>query len=225
MATHVHLEVHYKDDLFSGVAKSIRVYDSSKNTLVEPKEFLADRTDLVVASNIEIEGTWSENYFKGKYKTDISAGGTFTLSNPAKQLTEPPNHIFTWGEFYEFAAESIKRGGLVYRGQASNSWRLRSSFHRARRYDLLRYWSEVCIPMRDRLAAAGIEFDLNSPEEIGSMICFAQHHGFPYPIARLDIRSHGCSVFRFRPDSGSAVAKPILSHLCLRLRGMGGGYE
>lgn len=182
LATHVHFDVQYKGDQFKGEAKSIRVYESSKNTLVEPKEFLAGRTGLLIATRISIEGTWSEHYFNGIFTTDISSGGKFALSNPAKQLTEPPNHIFTWNEFRDFARESAKRSGRVYRGQASNSWRLRSSFHREKRYDLSRYWNEACLPMRDRLAAAGIEFDLNKPADIGSMICFAQHHGFPTPL-------------------------------------------
>lgn len=202
MATHVHLEVAYEGDQFKGEAKSIRVYDSSKNTLVEPKEFLAAQTDLVVASRISIEGTWSEHYLNGTFATDISNGGKFRLSNPAKQLTEPPNHIFTWNEFYAFALESMKRGGKVYRGQASNSWRLRSSFHRARRYDLSRYWKEVCLPMRDRLAKAGIEFDINKSEDIGSMICFAQHHGFPTPLLDWSFDPMVAAYFAFDRSAG-----------------------
>lgn len=206
LATHVHLEAAFDGDQFKGEAKSIRVYDSSKNALVEPKEFLANRPDLVIATRISIQGTWSEHYFKGTFSTDNLTGGNFLLSNAAKQLTEPPDHIFTWNEFIAFAIESKKNSGRIYRGQASNSWRLRSTFHRAKRYDLYRYWNEVCIPMRDRLSKAGIDFDLNKPEDIGSMICFAQHHGFPTPLLDWSFDPLVAAYFAF--DRSSDVHSP-----------------
>ncbi|MGZ8365631.1 MAG: FRG domain-containing protein [Nitrospira sp.] len=68
---------------------------------------------------------------------------------------------------------------LLFRGQ-KEPWRLRTSFHRSGRADLMRFWHEDRQVLHRHLSArTNHVFNLDNPSENGAFFNLIQHHGYP----------------------------------------------
>lgn len=89
-------------------------------------------------------------------------------------------------DWYSFEAEATKLveepQRYIFRGQAE-PWRLRTSFHRTQRKDLVRYWEDEVQAVRRSAVAdpkqAAEHGDLNHN---GAFLVFLQHFGYPTPL-------------------------------------------
>lgn len=90
--------------------------------------------------------------------------------------------VMSWEQFRTFAF-TPEPGRYIYRGQSTNDWRLRTSFHRSPRKNLDRYRREV-IPDVHRIVSSqsNYQFDMERPDQTGSFYNLLQHHGFPTPL-------------------------------------------
>ncbi len=205
LATRVLFKATYKGDSFEAESDSIKTYDPRTNQLVDGAEFL--KRTKGCATKIIIKGHYTTHTFKGEWSSDNLGGGTFDLSNPATRLVDQPDYNFSWSEYRAYVDKLLQsKVDLLYRGQASNQWRLRTSFHREKRYDLGRYWDEVCPVLQKRFLKTGVSYDLNKPEDIGSLLCFAQHHGFPTPLLDWTRNPYVAAFFAF--ERGPTVTSP-----------------
>ena len=208
LATRVVFNATYAADSFIAESESIKVFDGRTNQLIDSNEFLR-RTghQYKMAGKISIKGSYTAYTFRGEWDSDTLGGGTFELLNPAMNLVGQPDHFLSWREYKDFlnrALPNIEK--VVFRGQASNQWRLRTSFHRENRYDLGWYWSIVCPALVSRFKTDGINYDLAKPEDIGSLLCFAQHHGFPTPLLDWTKDPYVAAYFAF--EKGPTVVSP-----------------
>jgi hypothetical protein len=71
----------------------------------------------------------------------------------------------------------------IFRGEPSNTYRLKTSFHRKGRYDLIRYNTEVTEALVQHINASSLhKYDVRDGSEFGALLSLAQHHGFPTPL-------------------------------------------
>lgn len=112
-----------------------------------------------------------------------AAGGSFELKN---NLAVPTQEEATldWAALKTRFTELLQGSDtFLFRGQGSCSWPLRTSFHRFKRYDLIRYREDDCERVRSELnGRLGRRYNLNDPFEFGAVLSLAQHHGFPTPL-------------------------------------------
>lgn len=130
--------------------------------------------EITYIDDKEMAGAWS---------TNIETHGNFKLIRESKvNISTTADHTLSWLEFKDWLKEQ-QLNNFIFRGQKSNRWKLKTSFHRTNRFDLIRYGLEDVNQLNHYLSSIlNKSFDLHNPIEHGALLNIAQHHGFPTPL-------------------------------------------
>lgn len=132
----------------------------------------ADATFSIVANRLEI--TWSSPNGGGRASLPRSEAG--------KESVLEPISVRTWSEFKEYV-DGLPSRRFAFRGQQSNKWRLRTSFHRTGRANLERFsLSDIPAVSKHLSAQTKHLFNLNDQLQYGAFVSLIQHHGYPTPL-------------------------------------------
>jgi hypothetical protein len=147
-----------------------------------------DRANFTFSESITIEGNiqdlpLSGVTITGTWRGNSGLDGNFRLSNG---ITVPiaADQTLDWDGFKGYLSKLVQTDKeYLFRGHASNEWALSTSFHRHKRYDLLRYRENECRQVaREFNARLGRRYDLEKGTDFGAVLSLAQHHGFPTPL-------------------------------------------
>lgn len=124
----------------------------------------------------------------------------------AESLLRPKSGECSWDEFRQIALEYPFRSH-IYRGQPDRR-RLRTSFHRSDRSDLVRYSIEDIPELYRRLSSRlAARFDLNVPDQLGAFYNLLQHHGYPTPLLDWSESPYVAAWFAFHGERASSKAQ------------------
>lgn len=178
---------------FSGRSTSTIAFDWEKQEVISTEESIARQktrsgNDIFYIKNIVIENGFIDQKqlncdWRGSHQ-GIEMAGKFTGWKLSQDVPSQPDKVMSWDGFKSYVAELIKSGHeFLFRGQSSNKHRLNTSFHRLRRYDLLRYDREACAKLVQHINAnSSRQYDKGKPSDFGALLSLAQHHGFPTPL-------------------------------------------
>lgn len=155
-----------------------------------------DRT-ITVPNRAHITGTWDNDQMCVKWNTDIGTEGTAHLSRyrGSPSALMPEAAVNSWNSFKEYVSDLPD---LLFRGQGKPH-RLRTTFHRAGRANLARFFSEDVAELYRYLSARlGHAFDLGKLEDFGALLCLAQHHGYPTPLLDWSASPYVAAFFAYR---------------------------
>jgi hypothetical protein len=118
-----------------------------------------------------------------------------------------PLKISSWSEFSEHV-KSLPADQFIFRGQQSNVWRLRTSFHRTGRVDLKRYNLEDVPVLHQQLTAQTKHiFDVRDEIQFGAFVSLIQHHGYPTPLLDWTYSPFVAAFFAYRSFKNSEAEK------------------
>ncbi|GAW66177.1 FRG domain-containing protein [Geoanaerobacter pelophilus] len=113
------------------------------------------------------------------------------------------SNVVTWEEFKGLIGGlTAHNNSLLYRGQANDTWKLQTSFHRAAAVNgiTMQQYVEIMIPEIHYYICANHNhiIDLSNPMEYGAFLALIQHHGFPTPLLDWTLSPYIAAYFAFR---------------------------
>jgi hypothetical protein len=130
-----------KERKFHLVTENITMYDPLTGEPTSWDRIKGRFEGLTAVKTFDVEGEWDEVSLRLSWTTDIGTSGDSVLP---KSRSDQPSALkaqrMTWVEFKQHVSGLTGKRDL-FRGQ-TNSWRLRTTFHRSGRADLIRYINE-----------------------------------------------------------------------------------
>jgi FRG domain len=163
--------------------------------------------DIKVSKEAEIEGEWGDDRLVIKWKTDIGTFGSADLprGDAGAPSTINPLPVVTWEKFKEHVIH-LEPYRYIFRGQ-TNTWRLRTPFHRTGRGDMRRFLI-VDVPTLHRNLSARTShlFDLMNPLQNAAFLHLVQHHGYPTPLLDWTYSPFVAAYFAYHRIKSSEAA-------------------
>jgi FRG domain len=164
-------------------------------------------SNIIFPTDATVTIKWNYKVLKISWKTSIN---TFGVANLPKSQTNQPSILSplkkNWSSYKKFASE-IDHRKYIFRGQ-NKPWRLRTSFHRHGRSDLVRFISEDISTLHKHLSARTKHiFNLQIPDENGAFFNFVQHHGYPTPLLDWTYSPYVAAYFAYRGITSSDAKK------------------
>lgn len=168
--------------------------------LMRPEDLAKDFPDVVMPPKISLELSLSESTLDVKWSTEIGTLGMAKLPagkcDHQSNLTVLPN-VYDWKSFKDYAL-TLPHRDFIFRGQDVCN-RLRTTFHRSRRKDLIRYMvSDLPEALRALTARTKHVFDLSQPAQNGAFLNLLQHHGYPTPLLDWSYSPFVAAFFAYR---------------------------
>lgn len=174
---------------FDHAVISFSSWESVKNKF--PGQLFPDRVNI----KGRIEG---DNLFL-EWETDVNSNGQALLprsksTRPSEYMPEPG--VRTWDDYKKFVKDCFKQK-KIYRGQSSNAWRLRTTFHRTQRANLGKFNSNDIRELHRRLSSK-LYLDIDKADQRGAFYCLLQHHGYPTPLLDWSYSPYVAAFFAYR---------------------------
>ena len=156
--------------------------------------------DVIFPQTAEVHFDLSGDCLEVSWKTNIETTGSAKLpKSQADKSSEykPDSSIQNWKDFKEHVNQLEPRR-FIFRGQ-NGPWRLRTSFHRKGRADLVRFITQDIQALHRNLSARTKHiFNLNIPDENGAFFNLVQHHGYPTPLLDWTYSPYVGAFFAYR---------------------------
>ncbi len=174
------VQIKKEGDKYNGLAFDFFISNTEKNILESRDSWLTHHRESNFPKLIKItNGVCDGSILKAQYQSDASTNGDFIVHKIDTDTVISPKKIFTWKDFKAWI--DSRKKGLLFRGQR-DSQKLKTSFHRHGRNDLIRYFQNDFQTLGHNMnSLKDYTYNLNDSTDRNALISVAQHHGFPTP--------------------------------------------
>jgi len=165
--------------------------------------------NIAFPKRAEVDLESDEAAVKIRWKTDIGTFGSADI--PKTRAGEPTEYeplpeIDNWEKFKSFV-NNLDHRRYIFRGQKI-PLRLRTSFHRTGRADLMRFLAEDIPTLHRHLSQRTTHiFNLTIAEQNGAFFNLVQHHGYPTPLLDWTYSPYVGAFFAYQHVKNSEAAK------------------
>ncbi|WP_168793005.1 FRG domain-containing protein [Paraburkholderia aromaticivorans] len=144
---------------------------------------IAPRNGIDYRLDIEAIAAVQNLSYQGNWRNSWGEQGTLEFWRPeAGERVRDVTVCDSWSEYKSWAG-GVGRTNFAFRGQSNNEWQLKSSLHRANRFDLWYYSRAALQQLQHELeGGVGTSFDREKPIDFSRLLALGQHHGFPTPL-------------------------------------------
>jgi len=173
-------------------------------------ENIKDRFPIFTfSSQAIVTGYFKENELSMKSKgVNGSEYATTIIREPFSEDSSIEGKELNWDK-YKRHVSSMLTDNSLFRGQRQ-PWKLRTFFHRKKRYDLNRFISKDIQKLHQNLSAKTSHlFNLEVPKENGAFFNLVQHHGYPTPLLDWTLSPYVAAFFAFRRVPKNSTGKSV----------------
>jgi hypothetical protein len=208
-AYRIEVKLSVSGNSIAGTAGNPQFFDSNRQQLInfeQLKKLDANYANLVFSNDYKIKASAEGVKMQGVWEGDGENKGQFTFFRTADQVAAAPNHHFdSWKDFRNFILDYVAaHPQMVFRGQWDGHKKLRTTFHRHQRYDLVKYLNNDFQTLRHHINSISKHFyDSNRPDDSSALLGLAQHHGFPTPMLDWTLSPFVAAFFAFSPTEAA----------------------
>jgi hypothetical protein len=164
--------------------------------------------NIIFPKRADVDLEVNDKTLKVRWKTEIGTVGSAEI--PKTRAGEPTEYtplpdINSWEKFKTFV-NPLEHRRYIYRGQRELH-RLRTSFHRTGRADLIRFSTNDIRTLHRYLSQRTTHiFNLAIPDENGAFFNLVQHHGYPTPLLDWTYSPYVSAFFAYQRAKNSEAA-------------------
>jgi FRG domain-containing protein len=188
-------------------ANQINVFDPRNQQIATQDVVQQHFPGWAMPTFVDAEISWTDHELRVLSTTNIGRTTNCMIQRESPdRASDLPARSACWEEFKQYVATLADRN-LLFRGQ-SQPWRLRTSFHRHGRANVMRFQEEDFLELYKQLSARTKHvFNLLNPDEYGAFLNLIQHHGYPTPILDWTYSPYVAAFFAYRGVSNQDAAR------------------
>ncbi len=140
---------------------------------------------VTVPTHADAELTIGLTQIDLSWTTNIGTSGTAQVRKSeasGDSTIVPVASVSSWEDFKRYASQ-LDPYRFLFRGQESNRWKLRTSFHRTGRASIVKFATQDVSALHRSLSGlTAHRFNLGDPLDYAAFLNLVQHHGYPTPL-------------------------------------------